>query len=68
LENYIQLRRVAPATTGENTKTLHFKVFQQTAKWFMDIFLRHGSRGRICLVRSGSQAKLRSSSSVDDAR
>ncbi|WOH55309.1 hypothetical protein [Bradyrhizobium sp. BWC-3-1] len=37
-------------------------------KWFIDILLRHGSRGRICLVRSGSQAKLRSSGSVDDAR
>lgn len=38
------------------------------SKWFIDIVLRHGSRGRIRLVRSGAQAKLRSSSSVDDAR
>jgi hypothetical protein len=26
LENYIQLRRVAPTTIGKNKKTLHFKV------------------------------------------
>ncbi|MET4480906.1 MULTISPECIES: hypothetical protein [Bradyrhizobium] len=38
------------------------------SKWFMDIVLRHGSRGCICLARSGSQAKLRSTGSVDDAR
>src|SRR5260370_27598082 len=32
LENYIQLRRVAPTTTGDNTKTLHSRVFQQTVR------------------------------------
>jgi hypothetical protein len=32
LENYIQLHRAAPTTIGKNKKTLHFKVFQQTAR------------------------------------
>ncbi|MGF6313625.1 hypothetical protein ABIB82_007814, partial [Bradyrhizobium sp. i1.8.4] len=31
-KNYIQLHRADPTTTGENTKTIHFKVFQQTAR------------------------------------
>src|SRR5258705_8569537 len=32
LENYIQLHRAAPTTTGQNKTTLHFKVLQQTAR------------------------------------
>jgi hypothetical protein len=38
------------------------------SKWFMHMVLRHGSRGRICLVPSGSQAQLCPLGGLDDAR
>ncbi|MGF6313112.1 hypothetical protein ABIB82_007079, partial [Bradyrhizobium sp. i1.8.4] len=56
-KNYIQLHRADPTTTGENTKTIHFKVFQQTAR-SSEMVHRHVRQGALLMLITGWKPRI----------
>src|SRR5258705_9354380 len=57
LENYIQLHRAAPTTTGQNKTTLHFKALQQTVK--AELISRHYDKERELAEKQATAQTIR---------